>query len=318
MSTVFCTSELAASNRFGFWRDLMCRNFVSADGVASDPDDFEARFTVCPLGDATLFTMAAPSQYWDRSAHHIRSSPSDDYLLTLLISGQGVLRQAGREVRQTPGVMLLYDTSLPYSYDLRGETVAVKMSRHALHSRVSSVIRPAEPLPSDSRLGELTASLLRQAVSLDIAPKAAPALLVGSSLLDIVAALIDSAQDDGAPADRLDSRTLLQQIQRQAQNNLGDSRLTVEAMARLHGVSSRTLNRLFAVEGTTPMRWVWQQRLQRSRLLLQGQTTRRVTDVAFECGFRDVAHFSRAFKTMFGVPPVTASRNRNQSLIGAA
>ena len=308
MSTSFCTSELTASNRFGYWRDLMCRNFVRADGIADDPDAFDARFTVCPLGDATLFNMDAPTQHWDRSAGHIRKAPSDDYLLTLLVNGHGVLRQSGREVQQTPGVMLLYDTGLPYTYDLRGETVAVKMSRHSLASRVSTAIRPAEALSSDTRLGALTARMLRDAVNLDIEPLGSPALLVGSSLLDIVAAMLDASAQAHEPTDAdASSVVLLERLHRYTQAHLGDMSLGVDRLARTHGVSTRTVNRLFAFEGTTPMRWIWQARLQLARTLLDGNPVRRVTDVAFECGFRDAAHFSRSFKARFGMSPASFS-----------
>ncbi len=88
-----------------------------------------------------------------------------------------------------------------------------------------------------------------------------------------------------------------------ARARLDDDTLTPERLAAAGGVSVRTLNRLFGTHGTTPMRWVWTQRLEASRAALaQGQSTS-VTEAAFAHGFRELAHFSRSFKKTFGVTP---------------
>ncbi|MGQ0698827.1 MAG: helix-turn-helix domain-containing protein [Panacagrimonas sp.] len=281
----------------------MCRNFVSAHGSTPDRDAFDARFTVCSLGEATVFGMTAPLQSWDRSPTHIRRAPNDDFLVTLMMSGDGRLRQDGREVIQRPGTMLLYDTSLPYSYELSGETLAVKMPRQALLSRVSEPVRPAEPLSSTSNVGVLAAGLIRQAANLDLPAARSPAVLIGSSLLDIVAALLDSASGEPGTRSGSERASLLERVRRYAIRNLGDPDLSVNSMARFHCVSARTLVRAFAASGTTPMRWVWQERLEASRRALQTGPEKRVTDVAFDHGFSGLSHFSRAFKTAFGESP---------------
>jgi AraC-like DNA-binding protein len=68
-------------------------------------------------------------------------------------------------------------------------------------------------------------------------------------------------------------------------------------------VSPRTLMRLFAAEGTTPIRWLWHQRLAAACRALAGGRGARVTEVALSCGFSDLSHFSRAFKAEFGRSP---------------
>ena len=73
-------------------------------------------------------------------------------------------------------------------------------------------------------------------------------------------------------------------------------------------MATRTLCRLFAREATTPIRWLWQQRLTAAYKALAEGRTNRVTDAAFSFGFRDVAHFSRAFKATFGQSPETVRR----------
>ena len=53
---------------------------------------------------------------------------------------------------------------------------------------------------------------------------------------------------------------------------------------------------------TTPGRWLLNKRLElASNLLLNNHEN--ISEVAFECGFEDVSHFSRVFKNKFGMAP---------------
>jgi AraC-like DNA-binding protein len=85
--------------------------------------------------------------------------------------------------------------------------------------------------------------------------------------------------------------------------HLDDPSLSLLVIADALQVSPRTLNRLFAPIGTTPMRWVMRERLALGLRTLQQKPARRVTDVAFDCGFSDLSHFSRLFKKEFGLSP---------------
>ena len=106
---------------------------------------------------------------------------------------------------------------------------------------------------------------------------------------------LPGALDDGAAyGGRLD------QVKRYVLANLDDAGMTIETIASAHHVAPRTLHRLFSVEGTTPIRWLWQQRLTASYKALAEGRVRQVTDAALSFGFTDISHFSRAFKKQFG------------------
>ena len=85
--------------------------------------------------------------------------------------------------------------------------------------------------------------------------------------------------------------------------HLHRAELDIDTIAKAQNVSPRTLNRLFATDGTTPIRWLWQQRLDASyKALAEGHVTQ-VTDAAMSFGFTDMSHFSRVFKKTFGTSP---------------
>ncbi len=95
----------------------------------------------------------------------------------------------------------------------------------------------------------------------------------------------------------------LEKVMRFARANLDSDEITPERLAAAGAISVRTLNRLFGAIGTTPMRWVWSERLQASRISLAQGQVRSVTEAAFAHGFSEVAHFSRSFKKAFGLTP---------------
>ncbi len=79
--------------------------------------------------------------------------------------------------------------------------------------------------------------------------------------------------------------------------------MNLDEYARLSGRSLSTFKRDFKqIYDTTPSKWLRQKRLDYSRYLLK-QTDKSVTEVVFDCGFKNTSHFSRAFKEEFGKTP---------------
>jgi transcriptional regulator GlxA family with amidase domain len=129
--------------------------------------------------------------------------------------------------------------------------------------------------------------------------------------MDLASAIIDS-EIEGQGALNRQRMSQLERAQRYAIANLGDENLSPEEMAKHGAVSLRTLNRLFTKVGTTPMRWVWQRRLEASHSALSEGYAKSVTDTAFQFGFSEASHFSRSFKAAYGISPEQVLRSRNR------
>jgi AraC-like DNA-binding protein len=157
----------------------------------------------------------------------------------------------------------------------------------------------ARRIDGTSRLGAMTASIVRHIVTFDVGMQEEIANRIGASALDILATTLEVEIAGNLDAGAVCGRRL-DQVKRYVLANLHDADMTIESIASAHNVAPRTLHRLFSVEGTTPIRWVWQQRLTASyKALAEGQL-RQVTDAALSFGFTDTSHFSRAFKKQFG------------------
>ncbi|GAA6210191.1 GlxA family transcriptional regulator [Cognatishimia sp. WU-CL00825] len=74
-------------------------------------------------------------------------------------------------------------------------------------------------------------------------------------------------------------------------------------IAKEIGISSRQLERLFGrYLNSSPKRFHLEMRLERARHLLM-QTEASVIDVAMACGFETAGHFSRVYRTAYGISP---------------
>ena len=79
--------------------------------------------------------------------------------------------------------------------------------------------------------------------------------------------------------------------------------LSIENMAYYTGRSLATFKRDFKkVSDLTPQKWVIRRRLEAARELIR-KGGRKISEVCFDVGFKNLSHFSRAYKETFGTAP---------------
>ncbi|MBM7069168.1 AraC family transcriptional regulator [Actibacterium sp. 188UL27-1] len=131
-------------------------------------------------------------------------------------------------------------------------------------------------------------------------------------LLHLLAALADHGPLVAALRDgRGDGPAInLHQIMRQA----GSGTLTMPELAALAGRSPASFNRdIKRVFGTSPAKWLLEQRMARARsLLIQGRKS--VTEIAMEVGYDSISHFIEQFRRHFDeTPSQLRKRARDQT-----
>ncbi|GGS24041.1 hypothetical protein GCM10010269_73480 [Streptomyces humidus] len=119
---------------------------------------------------------------------------------------------------------------------------------------------------------------------------------------DLVSLLLSEGQENSAGDLGDPGRDLLARVQTHIQENLGDSSMSPESIARAHHISVRYLHKLFQAHGTTVGAWIRQRRLAACRLELR-RRRRSVAVVAQSCGFTSPSHFSRLFRQTYGLSP---------------
>lgn len=79
------------------------------------------------------------------------------------------------------------------------------------------------------------------------------------------------------------------------------NKTVLDELAKISGYSIPQFSRLFSeFTGITPMRYVNIVRIQHSTTMLS-ETDRRITEIAFDCGFDTLEVFERIFKKYFGI-----------------
>jgi AraC-like DNA-binding protein len=79
--------------------------------------------------------------------------------------------------------------------------------------------------------------------------------------------------------------------------------LTMEQIASFTGRSLATFKRDFKkISNLTPQKWLIKKRLEMAYIKLK-EENKKVQDVCIEVGFKNLSHFSTAFKKQYGIPP---------------
>ena len=110
---------------------------------------------------------------------------------------------------------------------------------------------------------------------------------------------------DQTPRKKLQARVF-----QYVESRLGDPDLTPAMIAEAHGISVRSLYLLFNEQGVTVSGWIRQRRLARCKSELANMRgNKSVTQIAYQWGFSDSAHFSRLFKFAYGQSPTQFKAN---------
>lgn len=236
----------------------------------------------------------------------------DALFLSILLDGKGYFKQDRRTITQGKHEIILGSTDSSFVYAFGPEALLIKIPRNLLVYRHAEIQDVPFPLcfSHDLSLNVLLADLVKGAMTVELTRESAPIVgaRLASSIVDLVSAVIASEVEKGW-AKRRRRQTSLERAQGYIAANLSDEKLSPELIAKHAAVSLRTLNRLFAQVGTTPMRWVWQRRLEASHSVLAGGTGKNVADVAFQFGFSEVSHFSRSFKAVYGASPAQIAKS---------
>jgi AraC-like DNA-binding protein len=89
------------------------------------------------------------------------------------------------------------------------------------------------------------------------------------------------------------------------------SQLTIEELAQHNNLSVSSFKREFAkLYNDTPANYIKTKKLEKAAELLS-VSNKRISDIAFECGFNDLANFTRSFSEKYNISPTKYRLNQN-------
>jgi AraC-like DNA-binding protein len=309
----FSTNAVHPRDRFSLWHDVACRNYAQHECTAQTANRFEGTLAIAPLAQSILSIYEnSPMHLW-RTPRQVERAPSDRVFVCLQLENVCSIAQLGREATLAPGDFCVVDTKWPYSF-----TYPEKSRQLVLNVPVAELERRLGPInavtaltiPADSGLGGLASGFMR------LLPERASALTgiaearVATQVLDLVALALNQFAELGPLRLGSASALALMRLRCEVEQVLSDPAIKCHDVAARARISVRYANALLAKEGTSLERLIRTRRLEKCRKELAEPSRRSIGDIAYAWGFSDVSHFSKAFKSAYGLSP-RDYRNRN-------
>lgn len=304
----FSSGQFPEHARVAAWRDFFGPTMFGADVELLGPHPYRQDIAVRRLPGVSLLSATNSPLRFTRTRAMLADGKGDFGLH--LNSARALVQQRGRAIECAADEPILV-TSAEAASMASPETARFRclhVDRSELVQRVphpeDSVLRR---VPRDSRTLLYLRGYIRFLDAAQI-PDQEPEIAhtAGRHIVDLIALLFGAAGDSAALARAGGLRAArMLSIKRQIRQSLGEPGFGVDHVAARHGISARSVQRLFEREGTTFSNYVLSQRINRAcRMLGEPQhADKLVVEIAMTCGFGDLSYFNRCFRRAFGDTP---------------
>jgi AraC-like DNA-binding protein len=265
-----------------------------------------------PVGGVELFSAWFAGEAYQKHRH-------DTYAIGVTGSGVQVFDYRGAVRASTPGqVVVLYPdevhdgragTHEGFGYRIvYVEPSLLAQAVRALRGRPYPLPFVSEPVSTNAKLSQAVAGAFRGPLE---------SLAVDSLIVGLAEGLMVAERGSARPvvSRRVDVRAL-----ERARQFLDAERTRVVHSTELESITGLTrydLSRQFRIMfGTSPYRYLLMRRLDFARERIHRE--RPLVEVACDAGFADQAHFTRAFKSAFGLTPARYRALRTGQILSAA
>ena len=304
------TPEMLELSDFGAFRQTMSDSFMPLQISQNRPLGFDGYFRQTTVGEVHVSEVHATPHVVERTPELIARGSRTHFKLTMMVGGNALLVQDGREALLKPHDMAIYDTDRPFSLVMEQEfeMLVMQFPKHLLDMPPGSVGElTAVPFSGSNGIGGLLAPYMELLINNSDQCQGPTGARLTRGALDLATTLLMRELGLTSKA-RTPRREIIERIHAYIDANLGASDLGPERIASANHISTRYLHGLFQDEGISVSSWIRSRRLERCfRELTDPLSSQRpVAVVAARWGFFDAAHFSRVFKKAYGYSPSEA------------
>ena len=259
------------------------------------------------LGPAFLWTILTTSQRLRCTPPPVTSASYrfDGAAIMLQMSGNDEVTQNDKRIRLSPGEICLVNGSLPFQIEVIGvsRVVLFTFPQALAQSRLAHLFGHCVQRFGDqsAEFRVFRASLLETfSAAGGLASNAAT--VICESLISLFSVIPEPDPID----DRRLTHSRIKQALRLIDRLIDDPDLSATSVAQRQHISRRRLDALFQKElGMTVAAQIMERRLAQaaSDLCDPGKVSSTISEVAYGAGFKDPAHFTRAFTRRFGRTP---------------
>jgi AraC-like DNA-binding protein len=320
----FNTDMLPQRDRFPAFCEEFIRGSTGLDITTQDQLNFHAAIDLQCAGTIALTRLSSSSPAVFSRTPELVQDGNDALCLVLVRRGGMYKTQHQHDQKLEAGEDAIFDEGYPGTLSLVAPTRALglRIPRHKLvqlaprFTRFSGIMLDKNPAALRLLLGYLDA-----AESADLPGSGRIADLYEDHIMDLIALAIGATRDAVEIARGRGVRAArLLAIKRDIMASLGDSALSLTAVAARHGITPRYVNMLFDSEGTTFTAFVIEQRLARAYSMLADPRylSQKISAISHDCGFHDLSWFHRTFRRRYRATPsdireatINALKDRN-------
>jgi AraC-like DNA-binding protein len=276
---------------------------------AVDVIAFRGRVLSASIGAVQLSNVAVTGDVTVRRTPQLIERADHHYLkVGVQLHGRSVVSQDGRDAVLTPGDYAVWDTMRPYTLNRSGfnEMLVVMFPREMIRL-------------SPQRLAGLTARRVsrRHGLAASVSPflvalgkrmhslNRSGGLYLADAVLDMLASSFAEQLPSREPVDADGGSGWYLRVRAHIEQQLPDPNLTVPTVAAANHISVRYLQKLFENEGETVTGWIRARRIAHCRRDLADPQFAQlpVSSIGARWGLVNAAHFSRLFKSAYGLSP---------------
>lgn len=293
------------SERLSYWRDAVCRNLNGITCRGTDGVPFSGRLVAKNADDHVVATLSGGRHRAIRTEKARRELGDDFFVLFYQLEGRMGVALNDTELEIGPNEFYYYDSR--HNHQLIFEStfrhIAIRVPRAKLRagwpelSQMGSFRFAAANDPMSALIGSNIRTLAGMSCALS-APQVERAV---DTVLGLFSATL---QDHRQGVEGLGGDLYARAIGH-IRRHVADEALTAATIAGALGISRRYLDKLFHDRGETVGQHVRRSRLDRCATELRspaGQSLS-IADIAFGWGFQNAAHFSKVFRSEYGMSP---------------
>lgn len=301
-------SMSAPNQRFDQWRDLVRLSCGPLQVLPGDDDFAAGTIMKGALGGMNVSVVDADPHTVVRTERLIRGADAEYMYLCGVLEGSARIEQGDRRATGRTGELISFDSTRPYTLTMPEKfRMIALMFPHRMVGLSPNGTRTLTAKAWSGRSGvEALLFQLLDGLSChlsELSPSTAGSL--GTSVASLVSTLF-AERLRLSPSEPCAARhSLMLRVQAFARQHLADQRLDPQLLAQRHGVSLRYLQNLFQEQGTSPARWIRDERLARCHEDLRAPHSAHLTVAAIgeRWGLPGPSHFTRLFRDRYGVTP---------------
>jgi AraC-like DNA-binding protein len=302
--THLSTSTIPADRQLTSWGDWVSGLHGRFSVHRSMPKNYAGQIVALKCDGLQIVKFDGQRELLERTRAHVADGVSNFEIVVPLFDSV-VISQGGNRSTVPPGQFIAVDMSEPSTFEHARRLTAIlfAFSRTDIASRLGRPEkicgRPLHRHPLLAASLAFTSAFAQSAEFMDDRCFAAGA----RHIRDLLALIMLDAVDTSSCESAVRAATLIR-IKTLIDARLCDAELDLAAIASAAGVSLRYVHYLFQATGTTPQRFIREQRLRRSAELLANpfkKTT--ITEIAHAVGFSSSSQFAAAFRELFDRTP---------------